>query len=232
MMTFFALKAKNLDYLYRPRVFLRIPHLLINNGLESLRCPRTDCNKKLETKGYNKKPHARRIVNLFSCFYLMSMRYRFSSSKCGASFNAHDSENVEQLPFELQVEFPAVLSYRGGISKKVADLLRPCLQKSVGPERFQKILRELHVLQNGRIGLHSPLEAFSSFDDQLKYTGFIPTGTYFRTIYTEIIDTLQPKMDKHMMLLEGKILKGDHSLNFQSTWPKQNIIVSSPAYTP
>ncbi|CAO3656087.1 unnamed protein product [Mucor hiemalis] len=90
---------------------------------------------------------------MFSCFYLMSIRYRCTDPKCGASFNAHDSDIIEQLPFELQVEFPAVSTRRGGISKAVADLLRPCTQNSVGPERLHKILRELHVLRHDRIEL-------------------------------------------------------------------------------
>ncbi|KAI7887063.1 uncharacterized protein EV154DRAFT_485029 [Mucor mucedo] len=187
MMTFFALQSKKeINYLYRPRVFLWIPHLLLNKGLGRLRCTKNNCNKKLETKGYNKKPHARRIVDMFRC----------CDSKCGASYNAHDPEIIEQLPLELQVEFPAVLSHRGGISKVIADLLRPCIQNSVGPERFQKILRELHVLHHDRIELQyllseykkrngisqyfatSPPERFSSFNDQKKYAGFVPTGTY------------------------------------------------------
>ncbi|KAI7878129.1 uncharacterized protein EV154DRAFT_606504 [Mucor mucedo] len=177
MMTFFALQSKKeINYLYRPRVFLWIPHLLLNKGLGRLRCTKNNCNKKLETKGYNKKPHARRIVDI-CC-----------DSKCGASYNAHDPEIIEQLPLELQVEFPAVLSHRGGISKVIADLLRPCIQNSVGPERFQKIL--------------------------------------------PIIEVLQPKMDKHMMLLDGKILKGDHSFKFPKHMAKiEDTSVFTGLYT-
>lgn len=63
MMPFFALKKKlNVEYLYRPRVFLWVPHLLTPLGLNGLHC--SECNSSLENKDYNKKPRARRIVDL------------------------------------------------------------------------------------------------------------------------------------------------------------------------
>lgn len=70
MLPFFALKNKmDLTELYKPRVFLWAPHHLTANGLQDLRCPKVKsngekCNAKLSTKGYNKNPYARRIVDL------------------------------------------------------------------------------------------------------------------------------------------------------------------------
>ena len=40
------------------------------------------------------------------------------------------------------------MTHRSGISAVVGDLSRPCMQNSVGPKRFQKILRELHKLKH------------------------------------------------------------------------------------
>ena len=40
-------------------------------------------------------------------------------------------------------------------------------------------------------------------------------GVYIRIVYTEIIEKFRPMMNKHRMLLGGKVLKGDHS--FKST---------------
>ena len=56
----------------------------------------------------------------------------------------------------------------------------------------------------------------------MQYAGFVPSGTYVRTLYTAIIQTLRPKMDKHMMLLDGKVLKGDHSFKFPKHMAKTN----------
>ena len=162
----------------------------------------------------------------------MSMRYRCLSDSCRKTINGHDVSLIQQLPLELQMEFPAILTHKSGVSKSLADLLRPCLQNSVGPERFQHILLELHHLRHDRIELQYLLSAlrkssgiakhlnvsgpkvFSPFEDQSGYAGYVPTSTYIRTLYTSIIDVLRPKMDKHMMLLDGKVLKGDHSFKF------------------
>lgn len=57
------------------------------------------------------------------------------------------------LPYEPQLEFPPVLTHRGGVSKAAADFLSPCIQNSVRPERFQKILVELHHLRHDRLEL-------------------------------------------------------------------------------
>ncbi|CEP11895.1 hypothetical protein [Parasitella parasitica] len=227
--SFFALmKCKSNKALYRPRVFLWLPHHLLANKMKDLQCPKCN-NRSLEVKGFNKNPHARKIVDLSSCFYLMSTRYICTETGCATSLNAHDNRIIQQLPLELQMEFPAVLSSKGGVSKVVADLLRPCMQNSMGPQRFQKVLREMHVLRHDRLELQYLLSAFSkksgvlhfqafepysTFDDPTKYAGYVPTAAYFRTLYTAIIQQLQPKMDKQIMLLDGKVLKGDHSFKF------------------
>lgn len=164
--------------------------------------------------------------------------------------NAYDERIMTQLPLYLQMEFPAVLTHRGAVSKSVADLLRPCIQNSVGPERFQKILRELHHLKHDRLELQYLLnvhlkrskiassfvqvvpEPFSSFEDRSLYSGYVPCGSYFRTLYTAIIDRHRHKMDKHMMLLDGKVLKGDHSFKFPKHMAKiEETSVFSALYT-
>ncbi|KAG2191089.1 hypothetical protein INT47_010405, partial [Mucor saturninus] len=131
------------------------------------------------------------------CFYIMTKRYRCLSSSCSSTFNGYDSKIMRQLPIQLQAEFPAYLSHRGAVSKQVGDFLRPCIQNSMGPERIAKVLRELHILKHDR--------------SELQY--LTAMKTYIRTIYTSIIETLRPNMDKQMMLLGGKVLKGDPSFN-------------------
>ncbi|KAL9536874.1 hypothetical protein MBANPS3_012294 [Mucor bainieri] len=255
-MPFFAIKDKlDVDHIYLPKVFLWVPHLLIPGGMSALRCPDCKlkgCNSRMENMGYNKKPHARRIVDMDSCFYLMSLRYRCLDLTCKKSFNAHDDKFMQQLPMELQMEFPALLTHRGGVSKAVADLYRPCIQNSVGPERFQRILREQHHLKHDRLELqyliskvgqrnaafensgykYDPVKPFPPFDDENTYAGYVPSAAYFRTLYTSIIESMQPKMDKHMMLLDGNVLKGDHSFKFPKHMGKiEDSNVFSALYT-
>ena len=160
------------------------------------------------------------------------MRYRCSNKDCRRTINAHDVRLINQLPLDLQMEFPALLTHRGGISNTLVDLLRPCMQNSVGPSRFKKIASELHHLRHDKLELQyllsnykkrkglagsflvDPVEPFSVFEDQSQYAGYVPSAAYFRTVYTKIIEKIRPKMDKHMMLLDGKVLKGDHSFKF------------------
>lgn len=162
----------------------------------------------------------------------MSVRCRCSEQGCGIALNVHDARIIEQLPFDLQLEFPAILTHKYGMSKNLANLLRPCIQNAVGPKKFQKILSELHHLYHDRLELqylvyelrkrnsnrsyfvHNAPALFSNFNDQTMYAGYVPTAGYIRTFYTTIIETLRPKMEKQTMLLGSRILKGDHSFKF------------------
>lgn len=57
----------------------------------------------------------------------------------------------------------------------------------------------------------------SKFDDpHHQYAGYVPLATYFRTMYTAIIDDkLKLKMEKQTMILDGKkLLECDHSFKF------------------
>lgn len=195
------------------------------------------CKDALGVHGFNKKPHARRIVDLNNCFYLMSMRYQCKNRTCGVTINGHDRRIIENLPQHLQMEFPAILTHKSGVSKVVADLLRPCVQNSLGPTCFAKMLRELHMLEHDRRELQylstikyrrtHPTVAdmfeqqprrqsvtypsFSTFNDRQGYAGHVPSAQYFGYLYNAIIDELRPSMDKEMMILDGSVLKGDHS---------------------
>ncbi|OBZ82605.1 hypothetical protein A0J61_09343, partial [Choanephora cucurbitarum] len=159
MMPFFMLKKnKKIEFLHHLQVFLWIPHLLLSEWLAAIHCP--CCKSKMETKEFNKQPHARKIVDIDSCFHLMSMRYRCLSPGCGKTINAHDSQVIKQLTYELQFEFPAILTHKGDVFKAVADLLRPCIQNPIGPKRFQKILVELHHLCHDCIELQYLLSVY------------------------------------------------------------------------
>ncbi|KAH8553886.1 hypothetical protein BGW37DRAFT_548126 [Umbelopsis sp. PMI_123] len=78
----------------------------------------------------------------------MSVRYRCS---CGRTLLAHEEHILCQLPLHLQAEFPAILTHSSAISRRAADLMKSLLQNSVGPKRFVKVLRELHMLRHDRL---------------------------------------------------------------------------------
>ncbi|KAF7720604.1 hypothetical protein EC973_007053, partial [Apophysomyces ossiformis] len=229
---FFALRNNALDpdMLCHPRVFLWIPHLLVE---KRLRCP--TCHHPLETKGYNKNPYARRVIDI--------------ESGCSVTINGYDQRVMEQVPDHLASEFPAYLTHRCAISKAVGNLLRPCIQNGMGVERFRHTLQELHTLQHDRLelqylnsvayrrqyptlddmlGSSQQLRSFSRFDDPTRYAGYIPSTAYLRLVYTTIMDQLRPLIDKQMMQIGGQILKGDHSFKIIKHMAK---IGSAPVFS-
>jgi hypothetical protein len=178
----------------------------------------------------------------------MSIRYRCSAGVCPLTINAHDARVLEQLPLHLQAEFPAQLTHRSGISRQLADTMRSLVQNSVGPKRIAKLLREWHTLHHDRLELqylnslhhrllnptvwdafsNSAQEPFSTFSDITKYAGFVPSATYLRLAYTSLIEELRPLIEKQIMLLDGRILKGDHSFKLVKHLSK---VEGSPVFT-
>jgi hypothetical protein len=57
---------KDPESLYTPRVFLWFPHHLFKD----LKCP--TCSEKISVKGFNKKPRARRVIDLNEYDILLS----------------------------------------------------------------------------------------------------------------------------------------------------------------
>ncbi|KAG2208408.1 hypothetical protein INT45_006300 [Circinella minor] len=145
---YFALYSgpANPKKLYYPRVFLWSPNRLVTTVLK---CP--DCRQKLNSKGFNTNPRPRRVVDIDSCFYVMSSRYRCTNKSCKTSLNAHDNRIMEQLPLHLQAEFPAYLTHRSAVSKHLGDLLRIVMQNGMGVHQLQRALREFHTLRYARL---------------------------------------------------------------------------------
>ncbi|KAG2212145.1 hypothetical protein INT45_002922 [Circinella minor] len=122
--------------------------------------------------------------------------------RCRKTINGHDSELIDSLPYHIQSIFPAILTHRGGISRQLADLLRPCFQNAIRPGHLHDLLQELHHLRHnrlqltyltlidyqqqhapqfssfGRSGLSQSHPQFSYFDDPLGYAGYVPSATY------------------------------------------------------
>ena len=157
------------------------------------------------------------IIFYLSCFYILTVHLECKSERCSFSSVANGEQIIPQLPKFLRCQYPGYMIHRNGISKIVGDLLRPCMQNSVGP---QKVLRELHKLKHARSEFrylnatirqyftnHNVIRTFSDFDDKNAYGGFIPSPQYFRSFYTSYIEEIRHLPDKQMRSLTQKILK-------------------------
>jgi len=82
-------------------------------------------------------------------WYLLSKRYRFDNrakhNGYGRAFVGHSPVTLQKLPQSVQLDFPAFLNQRLGMSKKLFDLLRPCFHNRLGPGPLHHIIRELHT---------------------------------------------------------------------------------------
>ncbi|KDQ53153.1 hypothetical protein JAAARDRAFT_699398, partial [Jaapia argillacea MUCL 33604] len=137
------------NLLYRPSIFVWLPHLLDSRPLT---CQNPECrnknNKKypLACKGWNNNPVARRVVSLDRVYYVMTQRFYCQSSKggCGKSVNLYDPSILQQLDMGLASEFPAFLTHRSGIDKTLMTLVHAGMAHRVSSNAWSQILRELH----------------------------------------------------------------------------------------
>ena len=102
----------------------------------------------------------------------------------------------------------------------------------MGPYRLSKVLRIINTERYEELQLQyyvsvkdaksrSTLTAyfpnnkkeveFSKFNDRTKYNGYNPSSNYISYVYSSLVKELRPFMDQMMSMLDGIILKGDHS---------------------
>jgi hypothetical protein len=218
-----SLEGYNFDptKLYQPRVFLWLPHFFV----QQLKCP--NCKGKLEKNG---ALTPRRITDTDSCFFIVTWAY-YCRDSCKSYFHGWSQRLLESLPAYLQLEFPAVLSRKTGLSKQVLSMLRVGNQHKMGPSGLRAMLYEMHTLryntlllqylesaferERGSEGfekgsiqttLHSYASArriptFGDFADPKRYAGFVPSVSYLTSMMNKAIEKDEPDADQHTSCL-------------------------------
>ncbi|CAO3657291.1 unnamed protein product [Mucor hiemalis] len=199
-------------------------------------CP--ECDNSICVKEYNDKPKGRRVIDIDECT-------NPSKSK-RHSFNGTDERLIRQLSLTLQTEFPAILTYNSGISKRLSKLMRILFQNAVGPHRLSKILRVLQTEKFDEIQLQyyetigkriafqglQNYEEFCTFRDKSNYAGHSPSSKYLSFVYCSVIEKFVPFMDQLNSQLDGVVLKGDHSFKLIKHVGKTNgVSVFTALYT-
>ncbi|KAJ7744870.1 hypothetical protein B0H16DRAFT_1693088 [Mycena metata] len=196
------------DCLYYPRIFVWLPKSLLPKDFEfqCIFC----ASSKMSEHGWNHNPVARRVVDLDSCYYILSKRIKCDS--CKKSCSLYEDKILAQLPQDLANEFPAFLTHRSGIDKTLVTLIRSGIAQGTTAHGWERILRELHVrnrdlaeqeylhaLKNCPVSqLPAPLVPFSSFGDKEAYAGFAPSRWYINSVYTDYMSYVKPHEDQAM----------------------------------
>lgn len=150
---------------------------------------------------------------------------------------------MKQIHLNLQAEFPAVLTHRSGISKSLIKIMRPAFQHGIGPHRLAKMLRIMHTKRHDELQLQYYIAIdqqrsntgitsffgtainypeFPKYNDKASYDGFSPSANYISYVYSCIVSKLYPLVDQLTSMLDGVILKGDHSFKIINHMAKVN----------
>lgn len=206
--------------LYQPRIFLWLPHFFV----KTLNCPK--CGKSLEKNGALRP---RRITDIKDAFYIVSWAY-YCRQGCQSYFHGWNTQLLQSLPAYLQLAFPAVLSYRAGLSKDVITQLRVGNQHKMGPSGVHSLLCEMHTLHFSTLlaqyseaifelvrgrqvseskGVQSSLHTyiiekypyFGNFSDSQGYAGRLPSQHYLAYMMNKAIELDEAVADQHTACL-------------------------------
>ncbi|KAF7369576.1 hypothetical protein MVEN_00288100 [Mycena venus] len=218
-------KPQNLvpDPLYYPDIFVWLLKSLMPKDF-NFRC--IFCGSaNMSDYGWNRNPVARWVVNLDSCYFILSRRVRCESSSCHKSRSLYEDKLLAQLPKHLANKFPAFLTHRSGIDKKVLTLIRSSIAHALTSNAWERIFQELHVRNRDlaeQAYLHalkgcSPLQLpeklipFSSFHDKKGFAGFTPSRWYINSVYVDHMSYVKPYQDQAMSAIPATTVSWDQS---------------------
>jgi hypothetical protein len=216
--------------LYRPRVFLWLPHFFV----KTLNCPK--CGKQLEKNGALRP---RPITDLDDTFYIVSWGY-YCRHGCQSYFHGWARDLLQSLPAYLRLAFPAVLSHRAGLSNNVITQLRVGNQHKMGPSGARSLLFEMHALrfstlqaqyteaifelergrhvsQSGGMqpSLHSYIKEtfppFGNFSSPQGFAAHIPSEHYLANMMNKAIELEEAEANQHTACLEVNQIAIDDS---------------------
>ncbi|KAJ7047966.1 hypothetical protein C8F04DRAFT_1247577 [Mycena alexandri] len=205
--------------MYRPRVFLWLPHFFV----DVLLCP--ECGKKLEKNGI---APPRRVIDMDECFYIVTWQY-YCREGCQTHRRGWNPKLINSLPPYVRLAFPAILSRCSGLSHNVLAQLRVGNQHKMGPTGVRSLLFEMHTLRFNRLqaqyleaifelergrttpnsgevqsSLHGHMNevarqypSFGTFDDPEKYAGFVPSEHYLAEMMNKAIEKDEPEANQH-----------------------------------
>jgi hypothetical protein len=240
--TFFLLQKQQITptSLFNPRFFFWDPLALVN----SIACPKVHahqnadgslraCAGRLVRHEYSSRP--RRIIDFDESFYLIGMRYRCNTCHPRSTFQSWDPRILSLLPAPLAEQFPALLSHRSGMSKKLFAMMRCSFQNGVGAKQFSDSLNVLHRRRYEMLEVQymetilaraqapgwrlQTFDPFPDFEDQgpNRFNALIPSGQWLRDMYDKFIEAHEKEFDQHTSTLGSDVYAIDHSHKVRSS---------------
>lgn len=210
-------------------------------------CPSCKSNARVGPHCFRDNHAGRVIVDMEETFSIISRRYicyecrdhslqekeKFEktvpkTSKCQYEVKLDESQytfmgwnqkSLLLLPYNKGNVFPAFLTWRAGVSKRVVTKIMQDVNSGKGFERISKDLLELHtelyfdrhleyendirMTKDGGL-VKDSFPTFSLFMDKLKYRGLVPTGAYLGHVYDLYSESIRPYLDKEVKLRDAE----------------------------
>lgn len=226
--------------------FIWLPHLLVD------RIPCPGCIKAgrksssgsavyLQKHGFTDSP--RRVVDVDRNIYLVGYRYLCGHGNCKRAYQSWNPDILDVLPPALSREFQFRLTYRSGLSHRLAVLLREAFRSGVGPDQFTTMIECFHYHRFDQLQVQflemvsdrmrgslsqywSTTNGFGEFRDLNGYAGFVPSASYFGHFYDMLVEESTPEIQQLISSLPAEILKQDHSFKvcIVSAFSRPNLI--------
>ena len=222
---------------HQPQIFVWLPHTLV----DKIPCPAcyAACRQGAKSshvylQRHSFAPYPCRVVDIDQNVYIVGYQYTCGHKDCRKTFFSWNSAILDMLPRPLQDQFQFRLTYRSGLTLRLASLLRESFSAGVGPEQFTTMIEAAHyqrydllqcqflemVLHRSEQGALSTLWAkatpFGAFHDHGGYAGFVPSARYFARFYDMLVEESAPAMRQLIALLPADVIKQDHSFKVLS----------------
>ncbi|TEB37872.1 hypothetical protein FA13DRAFT_1620965, partial [Coprinellus micaceus] len=191
------------------------------------------CKTHLKRHGYISRP--RQVVDFNESFYMIGVRYLCptcrnpKSGRCTVTYSSWDKRILKILGPEVSNIFPAWLSWRCAISKRLFGWLRTCMQSGMGLKQFSDGLRVQHLLAYHELehqylhylrrvrpmakALGRVFQKFPAYDDASPNGphGYVPSASFFRNIYDQFMEDHRPAIHQQVSVLSFGAGSLDHS---------------------
>ena len=212
---------KEIDRFYYRTIYVWLP------DTKDMSCP-TCMSRQIRTHGWSHHP-GRRVISMRGHYFIISRRYK--CLKCEDenqpyTFMGTNEEMISNLDFSLSQKFPALLTHRSGVDKKLLEWFRPLINFGIRTEQIARMLLEFHtknhtskfiqyelmISNQKKLALSSStFPIFSTFDNPLLYDGKVPSGRYIEEVYIKQGSELKTYMDNDIKKRIGEVIKLDAS---------------------